>query len=80
MSEALNAKMDLTESFTANMGLTESFSASFSNYMASGAYWTFDEILDSNDEVYTFTLVRQSVAYDSSGVLVNASIPVYETV
>ena len=70
MSESLNAKMDLTESF----------SASFSNYMAGGAYWTFDEILDSNDEVYTFVLVRQSVAYDSNGTLVNASIPVYEVI
>ena len=72
--------MDLTESFTANMGLTESFSASFSNYMASGAYWTFDEILDSNDEVYTFTLVRASVAYDSNGTEVAINTPVYETV
>ena len=48
-------------------------------YMRESYLWSFNETIVS-DTGLTFNYVRQSVAYDNGGTLVNANTPVYEVI
>ena len=48
-------------------------------YMREEHLWAFNESLASDTGI-SFTLVRESVAYNSTGAEIAASTPVYETV
>ena len=49
-------------------------------YLFAGLLWRFNESLDDDCGEYVFDYVRESVAYDSDGVIVAAGVPVYEDV
>jgi hypothetical protein len=76
--------IELAGSFISDVSLAGSFIsdvslyAAFDGYMVGGNWWEFIDNLKDTAGGSEFDYVRESVAYNSAGVLVAANLPVFE--